>query len=54
MLLPIGPYGGITATMPPDDFSPAIAGGVTAGAPDADQRGRRRAPPIDVGAYENP
>ncbi len=54
MLLPIGPYGGITATMPPDDFSPAIAGGVTAGAPDADQRGRRRVPPIDVGAYENP
>ena len=54
ILLPIGSFGGITATMPPDDLSPAIDGGVTPGAPDADQRGRRRIPPIDVGAYEAP
>jgi hypothetical protein len=40
--------------MPPGDFSPALGGGVTTGAPPADQRGRARTVPIDVGAYENP
>jgi hypothetical protein len=54
VLLPVGSYGGLTATMPPDDPSPAIGGGVTGGAPATDQRGRRRIAPIDVGAYENP
>jgi hypothetical protein len=54
LLLPVGDYGGVTATMPPDDPSPAIGGGVTQGAPATDQRGRHRLPPIDIGAYELP
>jgi hypothetical protein len=54
LLLSVGDFGGLTATMPPDDPSPAIDGGVTGGAPATDQRGRLRTPPIDVGAYENP
>ena len=54
MLLAIGDHGGPTATMPPDDFSPAIGGGVTAGAPTIDQRGRVRTPPLEMGAYELP
>jgi predicted outer membrane repeat protein len=54
MLLPAGDYGGVTATMPPDDGSPAIGAGVSQGAPMTDQRGRHRLPPIEVGAYERP
>jgi len=54
LLLPIGDYGGLNATMPPDDLSPAIDGGVTNGAPPTDQRGRLRVPPIEIGAYERP
>lgn len=40
--------------MPPGDLSPALGGGFTIGAPPADQRGRARTAPIDVGAYETP
>jgi len=54
LLLPIGNYGGISETMPPGDLSPALGGGVSGGAPPADQRGRARSVPIDVGAYETP
>ncbi len=54
MLLPIGDYGGATATMPPDDFSPAVGGGVNTGAPTVDQRGRTRTQPFEAGAYETP
>jgi hypothetical protein len=54
LLLPIGDYGGISQTMPPGNLSPALGGGVSGGAPPADQRGRARTSPIDVGAYENP
>ena len=54
MLLPVADYGGPTETMAPDDGSPAIGGGVTAGAPFTDQRGRLRTPPVDIGAYETP
>jgi len=54
LLLPIGDHGGISQTMPPGDLSPALGGGVTAGAPAADQRGRVRTAPIDIGAYETP
>ena len=54
LLLPIGDYGGISETMPPGDLSPALGGGVSGGAPPADQRGRARTVPIDIGAYENP
>ena len=39
VLLPLGDYGGLTATAPPDDVSPAVGGGVAGGAPPTDQRG---------------
>jgi hypothetical protein len=35
-------------------FAAALGGGVSGGAPPADQRGRARTVPIDVGAYESP
>ena len=54
MLLPAAANGGPTQTMAPDDGSPAIGGAVSGGAPATDQRGRRRTPPLDVGAYETP
>lgn len=54
MLLPAADNGGPTETMAPDDSSPAIGGGVSGGTPQADQRGRLRTPPVDVGAYETP
>jgi predicted outer membrane repeat protein len=53
LLAPLGNYGGPTRTMALLPGSPAIDAGAATGAPVADQRGKGRVGPVDIGAFES-